>query len=124
MCSRLPVNAASTASACTFTFVCIIAARCGGSAPIRVGCTPFESTRHGTSTVQPAGRLSIRPWFATLPYTTRGCPVSRLWMIPDPYSWLRWWVISRSPFSNRARSASHSAICSSQRVMYSSIGTS
>ena len=71
-----PVTTASTVSACTLMLVCISAARCGGSAPTRVGWMPFLSTRQGTSTQAPSGRLSIRPWFATLPYITRGWPVS------------------------------------------------
>ena len=49
---------------------------------------PEPSTRHGTSTQQPSGRFEIRPWLATLPFTTRGVPVSIESMISEPYSLL------------------------------------
>ena len=35
--------------------------------PTRVGWTPLLSTKQGTSTQQPCGKLSIRPWLGTLP---------------------------------------------------------
>ena len=86
---------ASTTSSCTFTFVRINAANCTGKRPMRVGCTPLWSTRHGTSTAQPSGRLSISRSLSTLPLMTRGWPVTMEWMIALPYSTLR--VIWRRP---------------------------
>ena len=51
-----------------------------------------------------------------------GLPVSWLWMISEPYSWLRL-TSNRTPRSPTLRAcASQPAICTSQRRMYSSSG--
>ena len=71
-----PVRAASTISSCTLTLVRLSAANWAGSRPTRVGCTPLPSTRQGTSTQQPSGRLSISPWLGTLPLARDSWPVT------------------------------------------------
>ena len=91
--------------------------------PIGVGWTPLWSTRHGTSTQHSSGRLSIRPSFVTLPYTTRGWPVSIQWMMAEPYSTLGATSTVESGSSIRARRSSQPAIWLSQRLGYSSSGT-
>ena len=40
------------------------------------GRSPLASTRHGTSTTAPAGRLSISPLSTTFPWISRGDPVT------------------------------------------------
>ena len=98
--------------------------------PMRVGWMPWRSTRHGTSTLHSSGRLAMslpaepsRGLFITLPYTTRGWPVTMLWMMSEPYSTLRVTSSGSSGFWSFVRRSSQPPICETQRRGYSSSGT-
>ena len=110
----VPVTIASTVSSCTLMLVCISAASCGGSLPTRIGWTPLWSTRHGTSTHVPSGRLSMWPRFSTLPLMTIGSPVISASMMRAAYSWLGFTSIAALEVSSFS-CLSQRAICRSQR---------
>ena len=74
-------TAESAPSSWTLMLVLSKAAHWGGRSPTCVGWIPVSSTRHGTSTTQPPGRLEMSPVFLTLTFTLRGVPVSMLWMM-------------------------------------------
>ena len=65
------------------------AASCVGSAPTTTPCTPFLSTRHGTSTQQPSGKFVMCPRFGMLPLMRVGRSVSIASTMNDPYSCVR-----------------------------------
>src|SRR5687768_16844812 len=73
------------------------AASCGGRSPTWQGLMPVRSTRHGTSTLQPSGRLVISPWLATLPLTRDGVLVTSEWITYEQYSFVRPPSIGSSP---------------------------
>ena len=56
------------------------AAHCGGRSPTFIGCAPSASSRVGTSTATPSGRLVMSPSLTTLAEITRGVPVSSEWI--------------------------------------------
>ena len=122
MWSLLFSRTARTVRDWTFMFVWMIAAICGGNLPIFWGCTPEPFTTHGTSTHASWGRFVMNSIFMTFPLKVRSCPVSILWMIPAPYSLLFCSTNFVSGFSSLSRRETHSAICSSHRLGYSSRG--
>ena len=97
--------------------------RAGAAAlPTAVGCTPFPSTRHGTSTHAPCGRFEIRPLFRHVPVDTLGSPVAIEWTISEAYSRLRS-ISNGPPAASVCRIDSYSRRFSSLRRTYSSTGT-
>ncbi len=101
--------------------VCIIAARCGGSAPTFVGCTPLPSIMQATSTHESDGRLVMScpeppRLFITLPWMRKGLSFSRASMIHEAYSHERAQSMDSVPFNIARREASAALRHSGQLV--------